>query len=195
MTFPSVSPSTLHDDLPPLPPPHRLPSTFSTHTDSPSCSGSPSLPLAGLSSLKTLDRTMPPPSFVPRKRKLAPALSSPSPSASPTPDAEDADDDDYAPVIPVAGPSKRSTKGTSSAGPSASAGSSSRAGGGGKTLSREQLRKANHSMIERRRREKINSALGELRDMVPGLGGETKGGEFKLEVSLRLAYVLIRGSG
>jgi hypothetical protein len=39
-------------------------------------------------------------------------------------------------------------------------------------------------MIERRRREKINAALGELRDMVPGLGGEAKGGEFKLEVCL-----------
>lgn len=38
-------------------------------------------------------------------------------------------------------------------------------------------------MIERRRREKINAALSDLRDMVPGLGGETKGGEFKLEVS------------
>lgn len=54
-------------------------------------------------------------------------------------------------------------------------------------MSREALRKANHSMIERRRREKINAALGDLRDMVPGLGGETKGGEFKLEVGLRFA--------
>ena len=51
-------------------------------------------------------------------------------------------------------------------------------------MSREAMRKANHSMIERRRREKINAALGDLRDMVPGLGGETKGGEFKLEVSI-----------
>jgi hypothetical protein len=51
-------------------------------------------------------------------------------------------------------------------------------------MSREQLRKANHSLIERRRREKINSALSELRSMVPGLGEEgAKGGEFKLEVS------------
>ena len=50
-------------------------------------------------------------------------------------------------------------------------------------MSREALRKANHSMIERRRREKINAALGDLRDMVPGLGDQTKGGEFKLEVS------------
>lgn len=52
-------------------------------------------------------------------------------------------------------------------------------------MSREALRKANHSLIERRRREKINFALGELRDMVPGLGDAEggKGGEFKLEVS------------
>ncbi|TXT11083.1 hypothetical protein VHUM_01834 [Vanrija humicola] len=52
-------------------------------------------------------------------------------------------------------------------------------------MSREQLRKANHSLIERRRREKINAALSDLREMVPGLGGEGaggKGGEFKLEV-------------
>jgi hypothetical protein len=59
-------------------------------------------------------------------------------------------------------------------------------GGGGKgtKMSREALRKANHSLIERRRREKINFALGELRGMVPGLGDEKggKAGEFKLEV-------------
>ncbi|EIW69773.1 hypothetical protein TREMEDRAFT_61539 [Tremella mesenterica DSM 1558] len=55
-------------------------------------------------------------------------------------------------------------------------------GGGGKQLSREQLRKANHSLIERRRREKINFALQELRGMVPGLGETKGGGEFKLEV-------------
>lgn len=54
-------------------------------------------------------------------------------------------------------------------------------------MSREALRKQNHSLIERRRREKINHALGELRDMVPGLGDAEggKGGEFKLEVSSR----------
>lgn len=60
-------------------------------------------------------------------------------------------------------------------------------GGSGKgtKMSREALRKANHSLIERRRREKINFALGELRGMVPGLGEEKggKAGEFKLEVS------------
>lgn len=55
----------------------------------------------------------------------------------------------------------------------------------GKGLSREQLRKVNHSLIERRRREKINAALDQLRCMVPGLGEASggKGGEFKLEVS------------
>ena len=55
----------------------------------------------------------------------------------------------------------------------------------GRPTSKEALRKANHSLIERRRREKINHALGELRSMVPGLGdtGSGKGGEFKLEVS------------
>lgn len=53
-----------------------------------------------------------------------------------------------------------------------------------KGMSREQLRKVNHSLIERRRREKINAALNELRRMVPGLGENGgKGGEFKLEVS------------
>ena len=36
-------------------------------------------------------------------------------------------------------------------------------------------------MIEKRRREKMNAALGELRIMVPGLSGASAG-EFKLEV-------------
>lgn len=55
----------------------------------------------------------------------------------------------------------------------------------GKDMSREQLRKVNHSLIERRRREKINAALNELRRMVPSLGENGgKGGEFKLEVSI-----------
>jgi hypothetical protein len=67
-------------------------------------------------------------------------------------------------------------------------------GGGAKStkMSREALRKANHSLIERRRREKINFALGELRGMVPGLGEEKggKAGEFKLEVS-RVSYWVV----
>jgi hypothetical protein len=62
----------------------------------------------------------------------------------------------------------------------------------GTKMSREALRKANHSLIERRRREKINFALGDLRGMVPGLGEEKggKAGEFKLEVC-RLAALLL----
>lgn len=62
---------------------------------------------------------------------------------------------------------------------------SSRKGPHGRPLSREQLRKANHSLIERRRREKMNKAFADLRSMVPGLSAEAEGlkGEFKLEVS------------
>jgi hypothetical protein len=60
-----------------------------------------------------------------------------------------------------------------------------RKGPNGRPLSREQLRKANHSLIERRRREKMNKAFADLRSMVPGLSAESEGlkGEFKLEVS------------
>ena len=66
-------------------------------------------------------------------------------------------------------------------------------GGKGTKMSREALRKANHSLIERRRREKINFALGELRGMVPGLGDEKggKAGEFKLEVCLSFLLLLL----
>lgn len=58
-------------------------------------------------------------------------------------------------------------------------------GAHGRPLSRDQVRKANHSMIERRRREKMNTAFANLRGMVPGLNAEGDGikGEFKLEVS------------
>lgn len=81
------------------------------------------------------------------------------------------------------GPStKRAKKGPSGSG----AGS-----GKGTKMSREALRKANHSLIERRRREKINFALGELRGMVPGLGDEKggKAGEFKLEVCRSASFL------
>jgi hypothetical protein len=67
-------------------------------------------------------------------------------------------------------------------------------GAHGRPLSREQIRKANHSLIERRRREKMNKAFADLRSMVPGLGAESEGikGEFKLEVSLISSAVGIR---
>lgn len=65
----------------------------------------------------------------------------------------------------------------------------------GRPLSREQIRKANHSLIERRRREKMNKAFADLRSMVPGLSGESEGikGEFKLEVSLLSRQNVTRG--
>jgi hypothetical protein len=49
-------------------------------------------------------------------------------------------------------------------------------------------------MIERRRREKINQAFSELREMVPGLsgGGEGLKGEFKLEVGRHLLEIEVR---
>jgi len=66
---------------------------------------------------------------------------------------------------------------------------------------RESQRKINHSIIEKRRREKINAALAELRSLVPEGGGVVDGeegdgegggggkgggkGEFKLEVLVR----------
>ena len=99
--------------------------------------------------------TMPPPAISARKRK--PVLLHP-PSDSFSSDDRDADSPE-----PESKPSRRAKS--------------------SRPMSREALRKANHSLIERRRREKINFALGELRAMVPGLSGaEAKGGEFKLEV-------------
>lgn len=130
-----------------------------------------------------------------RKRKLAPAIaheSSPSPSET----SHDPLDTEYDPS-PGPGPSrsaaaKRIATGRLNIGAASTnrptqqgQGSSVTMTKGGRPLSREQLRKANHSLIERRRREKINAALADLRGMVPGLGDEGggKGGEFKLEVS------------
>ena len=107
----------------------------------------------------------PPPTTVmpfPRKREL---------TSSP----EDSDEEEeYQP-----GPSTKRIRKTPSTGAHGTG------NGKGTKMSREALRKANHSLIERRRREKINFALGELRGMVPGLGDEKggKAGEFKLEVS------------
>ena len=127
-----------------------------------------------------------------RKRKHQTTNSAAATPSSPSTDADgDADDGDgdedadeeYAPQA-SSSTTKRSSKASGSA-PKKSA--------GGRNVSREALRKANHSMIERRRREKINSALGELRGMVPGLGDSSggKGGEFKLEVGASATFTLV----
>ncbi|OCF41276.1 hypothetical protein I317_04934 [Kwoniella heveanensis CBS 569] len=118
-----------------------------------------------------------------------------SPSMSVSSVDQENDNDEYLPQ-PSSKTSKQSTSTISRKRTAAStstnhnqsqggAGTGGAGSGGGKMskMSREALRKANHSLIERRRREKINAALGELREMVPGLGeGGSKGGEFKLEV-------------
>ncbi|WVQ75278.1 hypothetical protein IAR50_004892 [Cryptococcus sp. DSM 104548] len=135
--------------------------------------------------------TMPPPATLPsrprassnKKRKLLPSpIDGEASSSSFHSEEEDEDakgEDEYAPSS-SARPTQKAKKASRLEQPGA-------AGGGakakGKGSSREALRKANHSLIERRRREKINAALDELRDMVPGLGDNGgKGGEFKLEV-------------
>ncbi|WWD08499.1 hypothetical protein V865_006611 [Kwoniella europaea PYCC6329] len=148
---------------------------------------------------------MPPPPIIPsnRKRKpgpqpIAPApathsallprhlkqqQSSPSASISSLSVDQDQEDDDYVPKT-VSSTSRKTGSGVIGAKrkqPSTSTGQSQN--GKSTKQSREALRKANHSLIERRRREKINAALGELRRMVPGLGEDGgKAGEFKLEV-------------
>ena len=133
---------------------------------------------------------MPPPP-VPRKRKLNSGRASPSPEpeSSASPSSHDADGE-YRPGRAVGGAarpkraiqSKQAASGASPPVPEQQP-QPTKMGPNGRPMSREQLRKANHSLIERRRREKINYALAELRSMVPGLGDDgAKGGEFKLEV-------------
>lgn len=151
---------------------------------------------------------MPPPSSTnPRKRKATTTLvrppmtvqSSASPSAASVDgDADDDQDDGEYDPLPGGGAAGAGSRRTG--GPTFQSGSKrSRVSSSSGTvnagaemapkvrqLSREQLRKANHSLIEKRRREKINAALQALRDMVPSLGGPDtsgKAGEFKLEVS------------
>ncbi|ODO00539.1 hypothetical protein L198_02858 [Cryptococcus wingfieldii CBS 7118] len=136
---------------------------------------------------------MPPPFTLPshprtsnsKKRKLLSSpvhghVSSPSFHSEEDEDDDAEGEDDYAPSSSTR-PARRARKTGKADHPSAAGGVSTK--GKGKGMSREALRKANHSLIERRRREKINAALDELRDMVPGLGDNGgKGGEFKLEV-------------
>ncbi|EKD02096.1 hypothetical protein A1Q2_03598 [Trichosporon asahii var. asahii CBS 8904] len=123
------------------------------------------------------DRSMPPPP-IPTKRKYEgeePARSSRSPESD--------EDSEYNPRSRGAASSKSKRPPPPSA--TKTPAGKVTTGPNGRPMSREALRKANHSLIERRRREKINFALGELREMVPGLGGDGpggKGGEFKLEV-------------
>lgn len=128
---------------------------------------------------------MPPPPVPTHARKRKHDRSpSPAPESSASPPSEG--DSEYDPRKMRAAPSgaggKQRKPQSSSSTPNV------KTGPNGRPMSREQLRKANHSLIERRRREKINAALADLRSMVPGLGEENggKGGEFKLEVSHEL---------
>nr|ODN95407.1 hypothetical protein L204_03946 [Cryptococcus depauperatus CBS 7855] len=124
---------------------------------------------------------MPPPTTAPcRKRKTLPTQETSLMSSG----GEEESDEEYAP-----GPSRPRQKKTATArnalveraGLDAQGGTTSKVKQKG--VSREQLRKVNHSLIERRRREKMNAAFNQLRRMVPGLGENGgKGGEFKLEV-------------
>lgn len=119
---------------------------------------------------------MPPPSTI-RKRELS----------TPSSPGDEEGEEEYRP-----GPSTKRPTGSNGRRPIAPKPTVQGSGSRGSTkMSREAVRKANHSLIERRRREKINFALGELREMVPGLGEEKggKAGEFKLEVSAGLALV------
>lgn len=123
------------------------------------------------------DRSMPPPPL-PTKRKYEDGERE-APRSSRSPESDE--DSEYNPRRAGSAKSKRAPPAAASKTPAGKV----TTGPNGRPMSREALRKANHSLIERRRREKINFALGELREMVPGLGGDGpggKGGEFKLEV-------------
>lgn len=189
-----------------LPPPFLLPSACPLHLTSTIERRSSTTTAFHNTSTPTANRlpatnhSMPPPSStIPRKRPPASTSLTPMPtqsrqsSASPTPSypSEGEDDTDFRPALTPSASSSMRTKRQMTA---LNAGPGAGSGKGKLTkTSREALRKANHSLIEKRRREKINSALGELRQMVPSLKGEQGdevkegkgkgGGEFKLEVS------------
>ncbi|WWC98759.1 hypothetical protein V866_005652 [Kwoniella sp. B9012] len=116
-------------------------------------------------------------------RHLIQQQSSPSASISSLSVDQDQEDDEYVPRT-VPSTSRKSASGVIGGKRKQPSSSNGQSHPGKPTKqSREALRKANHSLIERRRREKINAALGELRRMVPGLGEDGgKAGEFKLEV-------------
>ncbi len=176
-----------------LPPPHHLHDTYTSRFQ-PSLSTPPSLSALGspLSLSHSHPRFPPPPyrgayhpsvEYHPHYDPYAAAMPPPplprkrNRSASPSSPSGDSEYD------PGSKPRKGATAAKLPPG--------HKIGPNGRPMSREQLRKANHSLIERRRREKINSALADLRGMVPGLGEENggKGGEFKLEVSHKAAHV------
>lgn len=173
-----------------------LPSTLSAlHAPPFSLPPLPLPPLRRYSTNSSIDAYAMPPPPVPthasvhgRKRKHG-RSPSPAPESSASPPSEG--DSEYDPRS-MRGPPPSAVKGKKGQGQSQIQNHSQsklpagvKSGAGGRPMSREQLRKANHSLIERRRREKINSALADLRAMVPGLGEDNggKGGEFKLEVS------------
>lgn len=102
-----------------------------------------------------------------------------------------------APVTPSLSPSSTSSDTRASLPPASPAAAPRRRGrkpaGPLSKSAREQLRKTNHSVIEKRRREKINEALAALRELVPHEkqeGEKKEDKEFKLEVLVRTVEYL-----
>ena len=101
------------------------------------------------------------------------------------------------PVTPSLSPSSTSSDTRASLPPVSTAAAPRRRGrkpaGPLSKSAREQLRKTNHSVIEKRRREKINEALASLRELVPHEkqeGEKKEDKEFKLEVLVRTVEYL-----